>query len=99
MLEIQPKIDKNSSSHHNKRKTFSNFPDLIKLQQSNGLKFVTGRTHGKACAQFIKILADVIRGDIKNILQISKFFSTFFNGSQPKKTLSEKITFVCQSCY
>ena len=52
-----------------KEKSFSDFPDLIKLQQSNGLKFVTGKTHRKACAQFIEIVANIIRADIKNILR------------------------------
>ena len=73
-----------------KEKHFSDFPDLIKLQQSTGLKFVTSKTHKKACAQFIEILANVIRADINNILQTSNFFLSIFDGSQPKKTFSEK---------
>ena len=83
-----------------KEKPFLDFPDLIKLQQSNGLKFVNGKTHKKACAKFIEICAKVIRVAIKNILQTSNFFSLLFDGSQPKKTFSEKKrTFVHQSCY
>ena len=66
------------------------FLDLIKLQQSNGLKFVTGKSHRKACAQFIEVFANVIRADIKNILQTSNFFLSLFHGSQPKNTFSEK---------
>ena len=63
---------------------------MIKLQQSNCLKFVTSKTHRKACAQFIEILANIIRAGIKNILQTLNFFSSLFNGPQPKKTFSEK---------
>ena len=75
-----------------KEKPFSDFPDLIRLQESNGLKFVKDsvKTHRKACAQFFEILANVIRADIKNILQTSNFFSSLFDGFQSKKTFSEK---------
>ena len=74
-----------------KEKPFSDFPDLIKLQQSNSLKFVTGKTHRKACAQFIEILANIIRVDIKNILH--------FSMDPNLKNFLGKRTFVPQSCY
>ena len=46
----------------------SNFPDLINLQKKKGLKFLGGKSHKKACAKFIDLLAEVIRSDIKNML-------------------------------
>lgn len=36
----------------------SDFEDLIELQQKNDLKFLQGKSHEKACAQFIDILAE-----------------------------------------
>ena len=45
----------------------SNFPDLINLEKKNGLKFLEGKSHEKACAEFIDLPAEVIRSDIKNL--------------------------------
>ena len=55
----------------------SNFPDLINLQKKNGLTFLEGRSHEKACAEFIDLLPDIIRSDTKNIL--SSFCFCFFS--------------------
>ena len=50
-----------------KERQLSYFSDLIELQQKNELKFLKGKIHEKACAEFIDILADVLRTDIQNI--------------------------------
>ena len=69
----------------------SDFPDLINLQKRNGLKFLKGKSHEKACAEFIDLLAEVIRSDIKNILSSARFFfSIAMDGSQPPKSGTEK---------
>ena len=68
-----------------KEKPYSDFSGLIDLQRS---KFLKGKTHRKACAEFIECLAKVVRNDLREIL--SNFYSTMFDGSQPKKTFSEK---------
>ena len=73
-----------------KERPISDFPDLIDLQKKNGLKFFDGKTHEMACAEFIDILANVITDDIKNILSEVKFFSITMDGSQPRKTATEK---------
>ena len=50
-----------------------------------------GKSHEKACAQFIDLLAEVIRSDIKNILSSVRFFFYIaMGGSQPWKTGTEK---------
>ena len=73
-----------------KEKPYSDFPHLIDLQKSNGLKFLQGKTHRKTRAELIECLADVLKSDLKEILQNANFYSSFFDGSQPKKTYSEK---------
>ena len=73
-----------------KEKPYSDFSGLIDLQRSNGLKFLEGKIHRKACAEFIECLAKVVRNDLREILNNSNFYSTLFDGSQPKKTFSEK---------
>ena len=56
-----------------KQKPISDFEDLIELQQ-NGLKFLQGKLHEKACAEFIDALADTLKKAIKFILlQVSAF--------------------------
>ena len=66
-----------------KEKPISDFEDLIELQQKNGLKFLQGKSHEKACAEFIDVLADTLKKDIKLILLQVLAFSLAFDGSQP----------------
>ena len=73
-----------------KEKPYSDFSGLIDLQRSNGIKFLEEKTHRKACAEFIEFLARVVRNDLREILNNCNFYSTLFDGSQPKKTFSEK---------
>ena len=73
-----------------KEKPYSDFPHLIDLQKSNGLKFLQGKTHRKTCAELIECLADVVRSDLKEIIYNANFYSSLFDGSQHKKTYSEK---------
>ena len=73
-----------------KEKPISDFEDLIELQQKNGLKFLQGKSHEKASAEFIDVLADTLKKDIKLILLQVSAFSLAFDGSQPRKTGTEK---------
>ena len=73
-----------------KEKPISDFKDLIELQQKNGLKFLQGKSHEKASAEFIDVLADTLKKDIKLILLQVSAFSLAFDGSQPRKTGTEK---------
>ena len=72
-----------------KEKPISDFEDLIELQQKNGLKFLQGKSHEKACAEFIDVLPSTLK-DIKLILLQVSAFSLAFDGSQPRKTGTEK---------
>ena len=81
-----------------KEKPISDFEHLIELQQKNGLKFLQGKSHEKACAEFIDVLADTLKKDVKLILlQVSAFFLAF-DGWQPRKTGTEK-ELVFEMCY
>ena len=66
-----------------KEKPISDFEDLIELQQNNGLK-----SHEKACAEFIAVLADTLKKAIKLILLQVSAFSLAFDA--PRKTGTEK---------
>ena len=73
-----------------KEKPISDFEDLIELQQNNGLKFLQGKSHEKSWAEFIAVLADTLKKAIKMILLQVSAFSLAFDGSQPRKTGTEK---------
>ena len=72
-----------------KEKPISDLEDLIELQQKNGLKFLQGKSHEKPCAEFIDVLPSTLK-DIKLILLQVSAFSLAFDGSQPRKTGTEK---------
>ena len=81
-----------------KEKPYADFPGLIDLQRSNGLKMMAGKSHNKACAEFIENLAAVVRNDLKEMLKTSNFCSAMFDGSQPRKTFSEKELLYVKIC-
>ena len=72
-----------------KEKPISDFEDLIELQQKNGLKFLQGKLHENACAEFNDVLPDTLK-DIKLILLQVLAFSLAFDGLQPRTTGTEK---------
>ena len=82
-----------------KEKPTSDFEDLIELQQKKGLKFLQGKLHEKACAEFIDVLPDTLKKGIKLILFQVSAFSLAFDGSQPRKTGTETRTVVFEMCY
>ena len=69
---------------------FSDFEGLINLQKTNGVKFEDGKCNDKACATFITFMADTMRDDISAILNNLNFFATAEDGSQARKTGTEK---------
>ena len=60
------------------------------MQQKNSLKFLQGKLHEKTCAEFIDVLVDTLKKDIKLILLQVSAFSLGFDGLQPQKTGTEK---------
>ncbi|KAK6178299.1 hypothetical protein SNE40_013101 [Patella caerulea] len=100
-----PKIDEvlseNTSRHYRhlfmtcltvvmKEMAFTNFKDLIELQQKNGVNFLSGKNNQKSCREFVKYLAVAVKSDIEKMLGISNFFSALMDGSQARKTGAEK---------
>ena len=54
---------------------FCQFPKLIALQKKNGCNLLPGKSNSSVCAHMVKIMADVLREDIKDILKTAKFLS------------------------
>ena len=73
-----------------KERPLSDFSDLIDLQKKNGIKFLHGKTHDKACGEFVDHLAETLRKDLITILELVTFLSLTMDGSQPRKTGFEK---------
>ena len=69
---------------------FTDFEGLVDLQKTNGIKFEEGKLNDKACASFISYMADTMREDISAILGSLNFYATAEDGSQARKTGSEK---------
>ena len=66
------------------------FPSLVELQKENGLLFMEGKTTEKSCADFIDFLGQSMRDHLTQVLSGAKFFSLAFDGSQARKTKTEK---------
>ena len=73
-----------------KEKPYSDFPHLIDLQKSNGLKFLQGKTHRKTRAELIECLADVLRSDLKEILQNANFYFHSLMGRSLKRRILKR---------
>ncbi|XP_064596785.1 zinc finger protein 862-like [Liolophura sinensis] len=69
---------------------FSDFRSLVTLQRKNGIKLLSGKDTDKCCRQFVSIMAAILRQDIAKMLLRSNFFSGLMDGSQARKTGSEK---------
>ena len=68
-------------------KTFSSF---VKVQKANGVQLIQGTESGDKAKEFIGEIAKTIRQKIDTILKTSTAFSVLSDGSQARKTGSEK---------
>ena len=68
----------------------SNFKTLVKVQKENGVRLIQGTDGSAACREFVSELADAIRETVAVLLCNSTAFSLLTDGSQPRKTGSEK---------
>ena len=67
-----------------------NFKTLVKVQKENGVRLIEGTDSSKACREFISHIADAIREKVAVLLCSSVAFTILTDGSQPRKTQSEK---------
>ena len=56
-------------------KPFTKFPKLIELQRKNGLKLLSGKTNRTVCTDMVKTMAEVVREDMKEIIENANFIS------------------------
>ena len=68
----------------------ASFKTMVKVQKANGVKLIKNMDGSKACGKFVEVLSDVIREKLAVILSSATAFSILTDGSQPKKTGSEK---------
>ena len=68
----------------------AHFSKLIELQRKNGAKCVQGKNTAASCAVHLDILSDVLCDDIKRIIKAAPFFSIEFDGSQARKTQTNR---------
>ena len=66
------------------------FDVLIKCQRQNGVRLIKDKQDGKAAREFIKYIAFAVVEKVSATISQAKFFSVLSDGSQPKKTGSEK---------
>ena len=72
------------------RQPLTSFKTLVQVQKANGGKLIQGTDDSKKAAEFVSVIADVIRNKITNIVTNATAFSILSDGSQARKTGSEK---------
>ena len=68
----------------------TSFKTLVQIQKANGGKLIQGTDDSKKAAEFVSVIADVIRNKITNIVTNITAFSILSDGSQARKTVLEK---------
>ena len=68
----------------------TSFKTLVQVQKANGVKLIQGTDDSKKAAEFVSVIADVIRNKITNIVTNATAFSILSDGSQARKTGSKK---------
>ena len=68
----------------------SHFSVLVKCQWQNGVSLMHGKQDGKAAREFISCIAESIAEKVAVVLAESDFISILSDGSQARKTKSEK---------
>lgn len=66
------------------------FKTLVKVQRDNGVRLITGHDDSKSCQEFITHIADAIIEKVGVVLASSHFMSILTDGSQARKTGSDK---------
>lgn len=71
------------------------FRTLVNVQKANGVQLIEGTDNSNRAHVFTQFLADAVRQKICGTLIESSVFSTLSDGSQARKTRSEKRACVC----
>ena len=101
-LTIDLTIDKNSSIVYEKMiRTAYNlalhptlllktFKLLVKCQRENGVALVSGKDDHRAASEYMKAIVEAIKEKVAVIMRSTHFFNLLSDGSQARKTGSEK---------
>ncbi|XP_038063160.1 zinc finger protein 862-like [Patiria miniata] len=68
----------------------STFKTLVRVQKANGVKLIEGTESSNKAREFVHEIANAIRAKLSSILCSSTAFSVLSDGSQARKTSSEK---------
>ena len=68
----------------------STFKTLVRVQKANGVKLIQGSEGIKRARELVQEIGDAIRMRIASIVATSTAFSVMSDGSQARKTASEK---------
>ena len=69
----------------------SQFKTLVKVQRENGIRFsLIGHNNGKTAQEFISYITEAITEKVAIILASAHFMSILADGSQARKTGSNK---------
>jgi hypothetical protein len=66
------------------------YKTVVDVQKANGVQLITGTDSGKCAAQFVEELSRSIKIKVASLLNESSFFAMLSDGSQARKTQSEK---------
>jgi len=68
----------------------STFKTIVRIQKANGVQLIEGIESATKCAEFVHTLSQAIRQKLSEILCSATAFSVLSDGSQARKTGSEK---------
>lgn len=68
----------------------SHFEVLVKVQKTNGVKLIQGKHDGRAAKEYVSALMDAVEEKCAVILSSKHFMTVLSDGSQARKTKSDK---------
>ena len=78
---------------HNER-PFTDFPGLLELQYLNGVKVGETYKNDKAAATFVRHIAEIYLGDLRDSINNSDFISIYSDGSTDRSTKEKEVIMV-----
>ncbi|XP_064597900.1 zinc finger protein 862-like [Liolophura sinensis] len=68
----------------------SSFRTSVEIQKANGVQLISGADSGKRATKLVNIIASTVQTTVKEVILQSSYFSMLSDGSQARKTNSEK---------
>ena len=77
-----------------KEKPFSDYPDLLVLQEKNGIEKHSGYRTPRAAADFIDFIAEEFKSPLKEILVKARYYSILTDGSTDTSVTEQELIYV-----